>query len=253
MDTVQQNTRPHPLFIAAATSVIVLSALGSAAILGWLPKGGAEPANPVSLAAPASSAAAVAVPPAEPATRVAKVPATKDAAPVRPRSTAHNEARPAPRAVNHSPIATAPMEAAAEPVRSESQTVAIAQAQEPPAPPARVAAPVCHECGVIESVNDIEKAGEGSGLGAVAGGVVGAIAGKQVGGGRARNVMSVLGAVGGAVAGNAIEKNARKIKSYEITIRFEDGSTHTVSQTSPPAWRSGDRVRFVNGAIQPNA
>ena len=138
--------------------------------------------------------------------------------------------------------------------QADNHRVVLAQASElPPPPPARVVAPVCRECGVIESVNEIEKAGEGSGLGAVAGGVVGAIAGKQVGGGRGRNVMSVLGAVGGAYAGHQIEKNARNVKSYDVTIRFEDGSTRTLSQATPPAWRAGDRVRLVNGMIQPNA
>ena len=54
---------------------------------------------------------------------------------------------------------------------------------------------------------------------AVAGGVVGAIAGKQVGGGRGRNVMSVLGAVGGAFAGNAIEKKNSQSQGYAYTVR----------------------------------
>ena len=84
-------------------------------------------------------------------------------------------------------------------------------------------------------------------------GVVGAIAGKQIGGGRGRTAMSVLGAVGGAFAGNAIEKDVRKVKSYDITIRFEDGSIRTLSQATQPVWRGGDRVRLINGAIQPNA
>jgi len=105
---------------------------------------------------------------------------------------------------------------------------------------------------VIESVNEIEKDGEGSGVGAIAGGVAGAVVGNQVGAGRGRTVMSVLGAVGGAFAGNQIEKKTRKVKSYNITVRFEDGSTRTVSQPTAPVWRSGDRVRFIDGMIQPN-
>jgi outer membrane lipoprotein SlyB len=61
--------------------------------------------------------------------------------------------------------------------------------------------------------------------------------------------MTVLGAIGGAVAGNAIEKNVKKVKSYEIAIRFEDGTSRLVTQDNPPPWRSGDKVRFVNGVI----
>ena len=55
------------------------------------------------------------------------------------------------------------------------------------------------------------------------------------------------------MAGNQIEKHARTVKSYDILIRFEDGSTRTLSQPTPPAWRAGDRVRLINGSIQPNA
>jgi len=36
-------------------------------------------------------------------------------------------------------------------------------------------------------------------------------------------------------------------KSYEIAIRFEDGSSRVINQDNPPAWHTGDKVRFVNG------
>lgn len=111
----------------------------------------------------------------------------------------------------------------------------------------------CAECGVIESVREIEKAGQATGLGAVGGAVVGGVVGNQVGGGRGRDVMTVVGAVGGAVAGNQIEKKVKSTKSYEITIRLEDGSVRTVNEANPPAWKAGDKVRLINGQIQPNA
>jgi outer membrane lipoprotein SlyB len=111
---------------------------------------------------------------------------------------------------------------------------------------------MCHECGVIESVREVEKKGDGSGLGAVAGGVTGGLLGRQTGNGRGRDVMTVLGAVGGAFAGNVIEKNVKKVKSYELEIRFEDGSSRLITQDNPPAWRSGDRVRLVDGRITAN-
>jgi len=241
METVQPKTKTHPLFIAAAGSLIVVSALGSAAIMGWLPRGGADTGANITTA----PAAAAATAPAVPAVPVAEKPVTA----ARPRVIARAEPLPLPRN-EHAPATHAgplPIAADQAPVhqretpRGEENRSVLAQA------------PACRDCGVIESVNEIEKDGEGSGLGAVAGGVVGAIAGKQVGGGRGRNVMSVVGALGGAYAGHQIEKNARKVKSYDITVRFEDGTTRTVSQPTPPAWRAGDRVRFINGMIQPNA
>ena len=86
-----------------------------------------------------------------------------------------------------------------------------------------VAAAKCAECGVVQSVREVETKGEGSGLGAVGGAVVGGVLGNQVGGGNGKKVMTVVGAVGGAVAGNEIEKRVKSTKSYEITVRFDDG------------------------------
>ncbi|MBE0625256.1 MAG: glycine zipper 2TM domain-containing protein [Burkholderiales bacterium] len=121
------------------------------------------------------------------------------------------------------------------------------------APPVPVAAAACAECGVIESVREIAAKGQGSGLGAVGGAVVGGLLGNQVGGGRGQDVMTVVGAVGGAVAGNEVEKRVKATKSYEVTVRLNDGSSRVISQTSAPSWRTGDKVRIVNGAIQSNA
>jgi len=125
------------------------------------------------------------------------------------------------------------------------------------ASPARVAqnAPAkvkCAECGVVESVRQVEQAGEGTGLGAAGGAVVGGLLGHQVGGGHGKELMTVVGAVGGAVAGNQIEKQVKSTTGYEITVRFDDGSSR-VFASSTPNWRSGDKVKVVNGAIQSNA
>lgn len=111
----------------------------------------------------------------------------------------------------------------------------------------------CVECGVIQSVREIETKGEGTGLGAVGGAVVGGVLGSQVGGGSGKKVMTVVGAVGGAVAGNEIEKRVKSAKSYEITVRFDDGSSRVISEASTPTWRAGDKVKVINGVIQSNA
>lgn len=116
------------------------------------------------------------------------------------------------------------------------------------------ASPVkCADCGVVESVREVEVNGTGTGLGAVGGAVVGGVLGHQVGGGRGKDVATVIGAVGGVVAGNEIEKRVRATKSYDISVRMEDGTTRVVREASVPGWRSGDRVRLVDGAIRSNA
>jgi len=121
------------------------------------------------------------------------------------------------------------------------------------APAPMVAAASCAECGVVESVREIDAKGQGSGLGAVGGGVLGGLLGNQVGAGRGKDVMTVVGVVGGAVAGNEVEKRVRATKSYEITVRLNDGSSRVISQASAPTWRTGDKVKIVNGAIRSNA
>lgn len=111
----------------------------------------------------------------------------------------------------------------------------------------------CSECGVIESVREIETKGQGSGLGAVGGGVVGGLLGNQVGGGHGKDAMTVVGAVGGAFAGNEIEKRTKSTKSYAITVRLDNGSSRVVNEADEPRWRSGDKVKIVNGLIQFNS
>jgi outer membrane lipoprotein SlyB len=127
------------------------------------------------------------------------------------------------------------------------------RAKHAPAPAVVAAATRCAECGVIQSVREIDTKGEGSGLGAVGGAVAGGVLGSQIGGGNGKKVMAVVGAVGGAVAGNEIEKRVKATKSYEVTVRFDDGTSRVITEANLPSWRSGDKVKVINGVIQSNA
>lgn len=234
----------HPLTAIAAVSVILFSLAGIGAITGLIPTSHSQAVQtPVSKPADEAAKLAAAAQPAESA-------ATSRVTAPRPAETAANKS--APRQVKPVQKTAKPIEAPAPAARDEAP-VRIAQydpaPRYEPAPRAEPARPLCYDCGVIESVREIEKKGEGSGLGAAVGGVAGGLLGHQTGAGRGKDVMTVLGAIGGAVAGHQIEKNAKAAKSYEIAIRFEDGSSRIVNQDNPPAWHTGDRVRYVNGAI----
>jgi outer membrane lipoprotein SlyB len=111
--------------------------------------------------------------------------------------------------------------------------------------------PTCNECGVIESTRQIEAQGAGTGIGAVGGAVLGGVLGHQVGDGRGKDVATAAGAVGGAVAGNEIERRAKGNTSYDVTVRFDNGSSRVINQNSS-SWRNGDRVRVVDGMIRSN-
>ncbi len=112
-----------------------------------------------------------------------------------------------------------------------------------------VSAPPCSSCGTVESINLVESKGQGSGIGAVVGGVAGALLGNTMGQGNGRTAMTLVGAGGGAYAGNEIEKNTHKTSSYRIRVRLENGGLRTVYQRNPPAVAVGDRVKVVNGAV----
>jgi outer membrane lipoprotein SlyB len=116
------------------------------------------------------------------------------------------------------------------------------------------AKPVCASCGTIEAVTPVTRAGKGSGVGMVAGGVLGAVLGNQVGGGNGRTAATVLGAVGGGWAGNAVEKNIKKDTVYSVRVRMEDGSSRTLEQASAPAVGSkvtveGSTLRASSGEV----
>ena len=118
----------------------------------------------------------------------------------------------------------------------------------PPVAQAPVKA-ICNNCGTIENIREVTKPGDGSGLGAVGGAVGGAVLGRQFGNGRGKDLLSVLGAVGGGFAGHQVEKSVRSVKSYEVQVRMEDGSVRTVPSATQPNWRTGDRVRIDGGGI----
>jgi outer membrane lipoprotein SlyB len=85
----------------------------------------------------------------------------------------------------------------------------------------------------------------------VAGGVLGGVLGNQVGGGNGRTAMTVLGAAGGAYAGNKVEQNIKKVTVYQMRVRMNDGSTRTIEQPSAVAVGSrvvveGNSMRLAN-------
>lgn len=239
---MENTTRPtlHPALMIAAASVTVLSLAGVGVLTGVLPfnhKAADTPTQVSALAAPVA-AAPLATPPtaAAPAPTVAvNISNAPTPAPVR------SVARAAtPRAVR---VARAPEPADIDLYRYDRPPTQIRTAT-----PAPLAA-ICNSCGTIESVREVSKDGEGSGLGAVAGGALGGVLGNQVGNGNGRSIATVIGLIGGAMAGNHIEKTQKRVVQYEVTVRFEDGTSRVFSQDSASGWRSGDRVRVENGLL----
>ncbi len=102
-------------------------------------------------------------------------------------------------------------------------------------------AAVCAECGTVQSVTAVQRQGQVNGvpvgnttigLGTVAGGVLGGLLGNQVGDSNGKTAATVIGAAGGAYAGNVVEKNMKKVTVYEVRVRMDDGSTRNMDISS---------------------
>ena len=130
-----------------------------------------------------------------------------------------------------------------------------------PAPAVVARADVCATCGTVESVTAIKRQGKVNGvavgnttigLGTVAGGVIGGLLGNQVGGGSGKTAMTVIGAAGGAYAGNKVEQNMNSVTVYNVRVHMNDGTTRNVEVSSPiavgtPVTVEGRNLRLVNG------
>jgi outer membrane lipoprotein SlyB len=233
--------------ILAALAVVLFCMVGTAAILGWipsstggtaerqlseaerlalaatLPPGGGQPAPGVAGAVPGQQLAPAYAEPA--AAQAPAVPAQ-----------AYAPAYPAAAATAAAPVREEPVH---KPARKEVQVAA-----------ADTGRNWCSNCGNVESVREIKHRAQGSGLGAAGGAVIGGLLGNQIGGGSGRTIATAAGAIGGAVVGNQVEGNMKATTSYEIRVRLDDGTLRTFRQSSPPAWRSGDRVRIVKGKLR---
>jgi len=214
------NKSLHPLMLAAAVAVLLFCGVGTAALLGWLPSSNGNSQRLDSAASSEQLASLQTIAPQPLAAQGAAAPVAGNAL-------------------------------AAAPVRAPAPAPAPLPQPEPQYAAAPAPAPkVCNNCGVVEAIHEVNTRASGSGVGAAGGAVVGGLLGNQVGGGHGKQVATVLGAIGGAVAGNQIEGSVRATRSYNIVVRLDNGKTRTVHQTAAPGWRQGDRVRIVNGGLR---
>ena len=125
--------------------------------------------------------------------------------------------------------------------------------QAAPAQPAAAATPppqqTCADCGTITNVKEVKKKGSASGGGALAGALIGGGLGYAVGGHGHRTAGTLVGAGGGALAGNYLEKNTSAGREFRIDVRLDNGVQQTYRYDSMPNWGVGTRVRVVNGQL----
>jgi outer membrane lipoprotein SlyB len=65
-----------------------------------------------------------------------------------------------------------------------------------------------------------------------------------------QHAATIVGAAGGAVAGNQIERRSRRAdETFRVTVRLNNGGTQTVTQSDINDLRTGDRVRVEGGRV----
>ena len=164
-----------------------------------------------------------------PTEEIAKVPA-----PPQPSTSASRESRLAPKAARRA-SERAPVGSTA----STAPSQAVAQA-----------AAACTACGTVTSVRAVTQQGEAGLLGPAAGGLVGGAIGSQIGGGSGKALATIAGAAGGAAIGTEVERRSKSTTRYVVGVRMNDGTTRSFNYQSAPAFRSGDRVRVVEGRLE---
>ena len=108
----------------------------------------------------------------------------------------------------------------------------------------------CQNCGTVVSTRTYERAAErASGLGAGGGAVVGGLLGNQVGSGNGRTLATIAGAVGGAYAGNRVERNMHSVTYTDVRVRMAKGGYRSFTEQGRPRFSNGDRVRVQQGRL----
>lgn len=228
----KMSGRIHPLVAVAAVSVTLASLIGVAAITGILPTSKAsQGANTTASVTPAQNA--LMAPPQTTAQQQQQI--------------AQNNqiSTPAPIVHHVKPVHhLQPQHTYQTRDQSRDQTRDTNYGMQQQA-----AAQTCLDCGRVESVQAVQSAAPASGVGVGLGAVVGGLLGNQVGKGNGRTLATIAGAVGGGYAGNEVEKRTHTSTTYEVRVRMDDGEMRTFPQTGTSGWRTGDRVRVVNGAL----
>ncbi|SAK63032.1 17 kDa surface antigen [Caballeronia hypogeia] len=212
--------RLHPLIATAAGAVIVASLVATAAMTGLFPKASSNGAQN-----PQTQTAAV-----------VQQPVVDSAAP--------SPAQQPTAAQQQAAQQQAAQQQAAQQQAAQQQPAQPSYAQQPPPHPA-----YCSTCGTVESIAAVKHEGHGTGIGAVGGAVAGGVVGNQFGRGGGRTAMTLLGALGGGLAGNSVEKHIRSETDYTVHVRMENGKARTFTYKNAPPFQQGERVHISNGAL----
>jgi outer membrane lipoprotein SlyB len=227
-----QQRRLHPLVAVAAGAVIIASLTATAAMTGLFSKasGNASQTDQTQAA------------------QVTPQPGVIDSA--APVSAATNAGTQQAQQAQQSQ----PAEQAAVPAPTPAQQQQYAQQQQAQAAPQYAQQPApqpayCSTCGTVVAISAVRQEGHGTGIGAVGGAVAGGVVGNQFGAGGGRTAMTLLGALGGGLAGNSVEKHLRSTTAYSVRVHMDTGKTRYFTYHEAPPFQQGEHVRIEHGSL----
>lgn len=104
--------------------------------------------------------------------------------------------------------------------------------------------------GTVRSIQVMNSSAAGFGGGAILGAVLGGVVGNQFGSGSGRKVATGAGVIGGALAGNEIEKrNKSGNQIYRVTVQMHNGLTQQFDYQQIGNLQIGDQVRVEGQQI----
>jgi len=119
--------------------------------------------------------------------------------------------------------------------------------------------------GTVRNIEQLEAGGgssarQGSGGGALAGALFGGVVGNQMGRGSGRAAMTAIGVIGGAIAGDALERQGNgngygpsgggeRHTVFRVRVRLDHGGEAQYDFQDLDGLKVGDRVRLENGRL----
>ncbi len=106
------------------------------------------------------------------------------------------------------------------------------------------------QTGTVSSIQIINTESGGINGGAILGAVLGGVVGNQIGSGSGRKIATGAGVIGGAMAGNELNKRANgNNELYRVTVRQANGRTQQFDYQQIGDLQIGDRVRIEGSQI----
>lgn len=210
---MNHSMRTQPLFVAAATAVILTCLLAIGIMTGLVPS-------------PFARDRAV----------------TEERADVTKDDRAGALKRPATDSRSTAKAPASPRERKTEAVGSTRSTA-------PSGTVAGSAPAVCNNCGTVTSVRAVKQQGEAGIVGPLAGGAIGGAIGSQIGGGSGKTIATIAGAAGGAAIGTEVERRSKSTTQYVVGVRLNDGTTRNFTYSAAPGVNEGDKVKVVDDRL----